>query len=181
MLDNTAQLKCGLCDFTTSDQYALDRQIILTVHWRVDHNTDMVPVFDQNTWRTGVVHPLLYMPLPTSTATVENQQAATREHWESTRHQPTTVLSEQPLAAPTIAPAQEYVEVLVREIRGASKRTKPRYQVYVRLQANTINARSFYLSTVKSLADAREQRDTLVPLLSELVGSDTVQVRDYVN
>lgn len=79
---------------------------------------------------------------------------------------------------PTATMTHQRAQVLVREIRGPNKRTKARYQTYVRLPHLTA---SIYMPTTESLADARAQRDSLHSMLTWAMPGDTViEIPDYV-
>lgn len=96
-------LTCSPCGHVVSAQYAIDRQIKMLYHWQAEHFLFTAPVFNQDTWRTGVVQSLDYTPQPRST--------------------------EQP----QLAIASRKAQVMVRLIPGATKRSKPRYEAYVQL------------------------------------------------
>lgn len=182
------ELECGLCNLKVVEQYAIDRQKRMTAHWNTEHHNALPPVFDQNTWRTGIVQPLNYM------ANTETGRMSVIEPPRAYAFTSTcgvcgqsiggdgdvcnACAAKQPTTPPTTTMTHERAQVLVREVRGSSKRSKSRYQVYVRLLNVT---QSIYLPTTDSLADARVQRDTLQAILTATMSPDTViELLDFI-
>lgn len=158
------KLTCGPCGHTVLAIMAHDCMRHMVRHWCMAHYSLSVPEFNQDTWRNGVVRELGYTPEPLTRGYLLGYNP------------PATFNADRSTPKPVMT--HERVQVMVREIHGWNKRTKVRYQTYVKLPTADKN---LYMPITDSLADARAQRDTLHAMLVHTMSGDTViEVLDYI-
>lgn len=152
-----------MCKWKAFDKYAMDRMQAMVNHWHTLHHDNLVPQFDQDTWRTTIVKPLAYTPAAHTSTTAHSPQRTLKPRTATEEPQ-------QALVATTeITPAAE-------TLRHASN-YELRYQTTVILDTDVHHP--YHLPVTVSPKIARRQKEVLTRLLSALLGQYNVRTLDY--